>query len=180
MLKLNLQTFAAPDDIILGDGVFSVNGADIALTRGGGQFTVERTYRQIPADGDYGPVKGRIRKTQSIAKIVVNALEMLPANLPSYYPATENTNDVGPPAADTFKAKADIEDTDYQDTVTWTGKTKGGRGVVITIENAINLENLDLSLVDKEEVIAALTYTASYLETARTTEPWSVVYTDAA
>ena len=50
------------ESIILGDGVFAVNGTDIALTRGGGQFLIEREYREIPADGDYSPVKGRIRK----------------------------------------------------------------------------------------------------------------------
>lgn len=178
MLKLDLQTFAAPDDIILGDGVFAVGGTDIALTRGGGQFVVEREYREIAADGDYGPVKGRIRKTRSVAKLTVNVLEMLPANLAKMYPATENINDIGPPVTDTFDAKSDVEAADYQSTVTWTGATKGGRSVVITIENGINLENLDWSLVDKEEIIPQITYTATYLETARTTEPWKVVYSD--
>lgn len=171
---------AAPDDIILGDGVFAINGTNIALTRGGGQFTVEREYRQIEADGDYGPVKERIRKVRSVAKLVMNALELLPANLPTMYPATSNTNDAGPPIADTITGKADIETADYQDEVTWTGETKGGRSVVITLENAINLENIDLSMVDKEEIVAQITYTATYLENARTTEPWNIVYTDAA
>ena len=38
--------------IILGKGVFSIGDTPIALTRGGGQFTVEREVRQIEADGD--------------------------------------------------------------------------------------------------------------------------------
>lgn len=179
MLKLNLQTFAGPADIVLGDGVYAIGGVDVALTRGGGQFTVERTYKQIEADGDFGPVKGRIRKTGSIAKLVMNALEVLPANLEKFYPAMEVTAAAGPPKKDTLTAKEDIEDGDYAATVTWTGKTKGGRSVIITVENAINLENLDWSMVDKDELVPQLTYTATYLEAARTTEPWKVEFVDA-
>lgn len=166
---------AAPNDIILGDGVFAINGVDIALTRGGGSFSVEREYREIEADGDYGPVKGRIRKIRSRAKLTVNALEIVAANLPNMYPATQVTTNTG---TDTITAKDDIEDTDYQDTVTWTGKTKGGRSVVITLSNAINLENLEWSLVDKEEVVPSLTYTATYTEDDRTTEPWDIEFAD--
>jgi hypothetical protein len=164
-------------DIILGDGVFAVGGVDIALTRGGGQFTVEREYRQIPADGDYGPVKGRIRKTRSVAKLVMNALEVLPVNIPKMYPAVKNTSDavVG---TDTITAKEDIADADYQ-TVTWTGQTKGGRSVVLTLENAINLENLDWSLVDKDEIVPQLTYTGAYDPATRKTEPWKIEFADA-
>lgn len=166
-------------DIVLGYGVFSIGGVDIGLSRGGGQFVVEREYRQIEADGDRGPVKGRIVKDSSVAKITVNALELLPANLPKMYPATTLTNVVGPPKKDTLTAKADITDADYNTTVTFTGKTKGGRSVIVTVENAINLENIDWSLVDKDEVVPALTFTATYLETARTVEPWKIEFIDA-
>lgn len=170
---------AAPDDIILGDGVFTIGTTDIALTRGGGQFTVEREYREIAADGDYGPVKGRIRKVRSVARLTLNALEMLPANLPKFYPSTTLTADAGPPVSDTLTGAADIDDADYNTTVKWTGKTKGGRSVIITIENAINLGNIDLALADKDEVVAQVVYTATYLEAARTTEPWNIEYVDA-
>ena len=165
-----------PNDIILGDGVFAIGATDVGLTRGGGKLTVGREYKIIDADGDYGPVKGRIRKIKSVAKLSMNALEILTTNIPKMYPATEVTTATG---TDTITGKTDIEDTDYNDTITWTGKTTGGRSVVITIENAINLENIDWELVDKEEIVPALTYTAAYLESARTVEPWKVVFTDA-
>jgi hypothetical protein len=58
--------------------------------------------------------------------------------------------------------------------VKWVGTTKGGTGVSIVLENAINLENIDLSMVDKEEIVAGITYTATYLESSRTTEPWKI------
>ncbi|CAM4186359.1 hypothetical protein L1N85_11415 [Paenibacillus alkaliterrae] len=165
-----------PNDIVLGDGVFAVGGVNIALTRGGGQFLVEREYRRIQADGDYGPVKGRIRKISSVAKLVMNALEILPASLPKFYPSVRNTNAAGPPITDTITGKVDIETADYNTTVTWTGKTKGGRNVVITLDNAINLENIDWALTDKDELVPQLTFTATYDETTRTTEPWKIVF----
>jgi hypothetical protein len=163
--------------ILLGEGVFSIDGVDIALTRGGGQWTVEREYKIIEADGDKGPVKGRIRKTGSIARLVVRALELLPENLPKLYPATEVKTETG---TTTFRAKADIEDSDYIDEVTWTGRTLDGRGVIITIENAINLENIDWTMAPKDEVVPQITYTATYDPEQRDEEPWSVQFTDVA
>lgn len=163
------------NDIILGAGVFSIGATDVGLTRGGGILTLEREYREIPADGDFGPVKGRIKKINSRAKLSMNTLEILAENIPKMYPATENTTDT---TTDTITAKEDIEDEDYNDTITWTGKTTAGRSVVITLKNAINLENLEWSLVDKEEVVPELTYTATYDPTTRKEEPWEIVFTD--
>lgn len=165
----------APNDILLGSGVFALNGTDIALTRGGGKFAVEREYRQIEADGDFGPIKGRIVCTKSVAKLTLNLLELIPTDMDDYYPAMDVSS---VSASDTITGTLDVIANDYS-TVTWTGLTKDGREVVITLNNAINLENLEWEMVDKEEVVPALTYTAAYTEAARTTEPWSVVFATA-
>jgi hypothetical protein len=167
------------NDIVLGYGVFSIGAVDIGLTRGGGAFNVEREMREIPADGDYGPVKGRISLDREVATLTVNALQLLPANLPKLYPATTNTNAAGPPVSDTIKSTLKVADGDYNTTVKWTGKTKGGRSVIITLENAINLEGIDWSLVDKDEVVPEVTFTATYLDSARETAPWDIKYVDA-
>lgn len=166
------------ESIVLGDGVFSIGAVDIAVTRGGGSFVIEREYRQIEADGDKGPVKGRIRKVKSVAKLTLNTLEILPANIPKFYPAVEEDTTTTP-GTSIITAKTDIEDADYQPTVKWTGKTKAGKAVVITIENAINLENIQWDLKDKDEIVPAVTYTATYLESARETEPWKIDYVTA-
>ena len=164
---------ATPDNIILGDGVFYIDEVPVALTRGGGTFTVEREYRPIDADGDYGPVKGRIRKIRSTAKMVLNALELIPEQLLQMYPALQIATDS---EGKTITAKEKIESADYNDEVIWVGETLDGKAVRITLENAINLENLDWSLVDKEEIVPAVTYTATYLESARKTEPWKIEF----
>jgi hypothetical protein len=163
-------------DIILGDGAFYLNDMLVALTRGGGQFVIERAYREIVADGDYGPVKGRIRKTTSRAKLTLNALELLAANLTSLYPGLLLTDDGD---GSTITADTDIDDSDYVDEVVWVGNTLDGQAVRIELYNAINLENLDWAMVDKEEIVPKVTYTATYSESARTTEPWKVQFADA-
>jgi hypothetical protein len=162
-----------PDNIILGDGVFYINESPIALTRGGGKFSVKRDYRQIDADGDYGPVKGRIRKTKSVATLELAALELLPADMIKLYPSLLVDHQTG---HDTITAGEEILEADYQDEVVWIGETLDGRQVRITLENAINLDNIDWELKDKEEIVPKIVYTAAYLETARKTEPWSVEY----
>lgn len=158
--------------IILGHGVFSVGDKDIALTRGGGQFILEREYREIEADGDKGPVKGRINKDKSVPKLTMNALTVIPDDMATYYPGiTVTQSETGTK----ITGKADIEDADYQESVKWTGRTKEGKGVVITLKNAINLENIDWSLQDKDEVINTLTYVGAY-EEGSDTEPWEVEF----
>lgn len=73
-------------EIILGAGKFYVNGNLVALSRGGGQFVVERETRQINADGDRGPVSGRIVMEGSVPKLTMNVLTML-TNVSELYSA---------------------------------------------------------------------------------------------
>jgi len=170
---------ASPDNIILGDGVFTIGSTALAVTRGGGVFSIEREYRKIEADGDYGTVKGRVRLIKSEAKLVINALEILPASIPTFYPAMseDDTTVAGTSTITGMDGTiVDVQDGDYQASVKWVGKTKAGKAITITLENAINLESIEWALVDKEEVVPTLTYTACYLEASRTTEPWSIDY----
>lgn len=74
--------------IILGAGKLYVDNNLIALSRGGGQFTVEREYRNINADGDRGPVKGRVVMEGSVAKLSMNVLTMLD-NIQNLYTSIE-------------------------------------------------------------------------------------------
>lgn len=67
----------ASGTILLGAGVVSIGGVDVALTRGGSQFTVTREFRNINADGDRGTVKGRVVMDGSEATLTLNALTFL-------------------------------------------------------------------------------------------------------
>lgn len=160
---------ATADKILLGYGVVTVADTPIGLTRGGSSFTVEREIRNIEADGDRGQVEGRIVIDTENAKLTVNALELFNAeDMSKYYPGIVNSTGT---VTSTLKIAAG----DYND-VKWEGKTKDGTPITIVVKNAINIENLEWTLEDKNEVVPALGFTASYDEAARNTAPWEVVF----
>jgi len=71
-----------------------------------------------------------------------------------------------------------IKSEDYH-VMTWTGKTKSGVACKITIENAINKGNLEWTLAEKNEVVPALEFEASYANTdsqadETTACPWKI------
>lgn len=175
----------AASDLILGDGVFTIGATTtataIALTRGGGVFSVEREYRQIEADGDYGPIKGRVQLIKSVAKLNVKSLEWLPNKFQDYYPSISAdvtaTMTGGITATISGRGLTTNITTEDYNTVTWTGYTKARTKVFIQVDNAINLENLNFAMVDKEEVLNELTFTAAYAAASRNTEPWKIIYT---
>lgn len=72
--------------ILLGAGIFYIGGTAVALTRGGGQFVVEREYREINADGDRGAVEGRVVMESARPKLTMNALTVL-VRLADLYPS---------------------------------------------------------------------------------------------
>lgn len=161
---------ATAEKILLGYGVVSVGATPIGLTRGGSAFIVEREYREIGADGDRGPVQGRIVIDTERAKLTVNALELFTAaDMTKYYPGMSVTTG-------TMTSTMVIAAGDYND-VTWVGKTKDGKAVTIKVENAINMDNLEWTLEDKNEVVPSIGFAATYDEAARDTAPWDVVFT---
>ncbi|MGU8337158.1 hypothetical protein ACV3KT_03930 [Clostridium perfringens] len=167
---------AKPQNILLGYGVFYIGSTPIGLTRGGGQFTIEKEIRNIEADGDRGPVKDRIVQDKATPKLTINTLEVISENISKLYAGIKYT-----PKSDHDKnkinGKGKIELSDYNDEVKWVGKTKGGKEVVIKVLNAINLENFDWTLADKDEVVATLTYTGCYEEDSpEDFEPWEIEF----
>lgn len=80
----------AASTILLGAGVVSIGGTDVALTRGGSQFTVEREFREINADGDRGVVKDRVVIDASRATLTLNALTFL-THMADSFPAISVT-----------------------------------------------------------------------------------------
>ena len=84
------------EPILLGMGVVTVGTNPIGLTRGGSAFSVEREIRDIEADGDMGPVKGRQAIDSEVAKLTVNALELFnSSDMTKYYPAMDVSLNAG-------------------------------------------------------------------------------------
>lgn len=164
---------AAADKILLGHGVVAVDTIPIGLTRGGSAFGIEREIRSIEADGDFGPVKGRQVVDSEIATLKINALELFTAaNMVKYYPATAITTGT---TEDVWNGTLQILESDYH-AITWTGKTKDGKSIVIELENAINMSKIEWKLEDKNEVVPEIEYTACYDEATRSTPPWSIKF----
>lgn len=158
--------------ILLGQGIFSIGVKPIALTRGGGKFTVEREYRNIEADGYPGAIKGMIVIDSSQASLEINQLTIIPEDFATMYPGL--AVDTSVPGTVKITGDNTIKDSDYQDEVSWTGKTREGKAVKIIVKNAINLENLDWEMQDKSEVINKLTYKACFVEGQLDKEPWEI------
>ena len=81
--------------IQLGVGRFYVgttkeDAVAVGLTRGGGSFTVERTYHDINADEDPGSVEGRIWQDEGRPKLKLSALEWLD-KIPTLYAGIKTT-----------------------------------------------------------------------------------------
>lgn len=148
------------ENIILGHGVFKVDGVDIGLTRDGGKFSVEYDNRIIEADGDRGPVKGRIIREKAQPKLEINHLELLSEFSKLHSGLKEDTISQSGYTVITGTGKID-DKKDYHN-VEFNGETKDGREVSIKLENAINLENIDWELKDKNDIVDKVTYTACY------------------
>lgn len=89
-------------------------------------------------------------------------------------------------AALSIKGSGIVQTTDFKELV-YTGKTKNGKACVITLHNAINMSNIDLSMVEKDDAVLQLVFTAAYnntdhmvSETADYAEPWEITYEGAA
>ena len=167
---------AVSDKIMLGEGIVSVGGTAIGLTRGGSVFKVEREIRNIEADGDRGGVKGRVVIDSEVAKLTVNALDMFTAaDMVKYYPGIAITAITG---GSSMTGTLTIAAGDYV-AVTFVGKTKDGKAVTISLVDALNLANIEWALEDKSEVVSEIEFTSHYDETARNTAPWSVLFATA-
>lgn len=76
-ITIDGATSAGASEIVLGAGTFYIDNTAVALTRGGGTFTVEREAREINADGDRGKVKDRVVYESSRPKLAFNALTII-------------------------------------------------------------------------------------------------------
>lgn len=162
-----------PSSVLLGRGIFRIDGNVFGATQGGGKFTLEREYRSTAVDGAKGALKGFTFNEGSTPKLEISNLEIINDDIVKRHPALKASVTDG---KTTITGKNDIADNDYH-TVEFIGHTKAGKEVVITVENAINLENIEFDLKEKSEVIDTCTFTGTYpLEYDEDYEPWSITY----
>ena len=168
---------ATPTNIIFGEGVVSIDGKPIGLTKDGAKFTVEYTYRAIEADGDKKKVKGRIVKDSAVAKLEINHLEVL-TDLAKLHPGL-NVDTTTKEGYTIIRGTNGIDDENDYHKVSFKGKTKDGRECEVAIDEAINLENLEWEFKDKNLPFISVEAAFEGVEDEEddgTDEGWSITY----
>ena len=70
-----------------------------------------------------------------------------------------------------------ISSADFK-TVKWVGLTKGGNAITITLNDAVNVGNIDWTFAEKNDTVPSVTFEACYNNTneasSSTAEPWSI------
>ena len=149
-------------EIVLGLGAFYIYDGEeavkIAYTRGGGKFAVERTYRPISFDGlkAYASQDMIVIDEENVS-LEINMLSIFKdSDLTFLYPAMKATTGAD---GTTITSNDDlaIKTDDYRK-VAWKGITNTGAPIEITIENAVNVSNIDWSMQDRDEVLQTISY----------------------
>ena len=164
------------ENILLAHGIYKVDDVLVGLTRDGGQFTVEYTHRPIVADGDRGLVKGRVTRDEAKPKLTINHLEVL-TEFAKFHTGV-NVDTTTKEGYTTVTGTGKIDDENDYHKVEFIGATKNGRDVHIIVYDAINLENIDWALKDKDEIIDTVTYEATYDPQAEDQFKSLIVYYD--
>ena len=149
-------------EILLGLGKLSIYDGEtkvpIAYTRGGGKFTVTRTYRPISFDGlkAYASQEMIVIDEENV-DMEMNMLSIFTdSDLTFLYPAMKATT-----GADGTEITSNddlaIKTDDYRK-VAWKGITNTGAPIEIEIENAVNVSNIDWSMQDRDEVLQTISY----------------------
>lgn len=172
--------------ILLGQGIFYIGGTAVGLTRGGGKFTVEKEYKDIEADGDYGSVKDRVYKIKEVPKLELSNLQNILSNYSNYMTGMTSSTSVtsttvngvtwggGTSTYSVLTPSINVLSGDYK-TITFKGQDVDGKKIAINIYNAMNRENIEWEMKDKDEIVSKATYTGHYTE-ASTTPPYDIYY----
>lgn len=151
----------------------------LGATRGGNIFLVEQDVKIMDVDGARGPLKGARRIITIRPRITANLIEidtaallaMLPGSAEADYPSTEAKTH------DAITRIRDIIDGDYLTNVAIVGKVSGAdEDLICIIKEALSDENMQLSMVDKDEGVIAVTFTGHFTTADLATEPWEIRY----
>jgi len=150
---------------------FDNPGTLLGATRGGSTVMIEQEIREMEADGVRGNVDESRRITRLNARITLNLLEHTISNLlkvlPGAVAADFATN------WDTLGRSLTISDVDFLSSIAIIGEISGNPlPVGFYISDALADSNFELSIVDKEEGVVTVTFTAHFKPATLESEPW--------
>ena len=142
----------------------------LGATRGGSSFNVNRTLRQIEADGQLGPTKNLIRREEVAPELAVTLLEQTPENFRRQFPGAVveakgpfDRITGGPITPEAYAGNVAL--------VTTYGEE--GQFIVLVVENPLALESPDFTTEDKNEVATSVTFVGTFAG-VNAREPWRV------
>ena len=120
----------------------------LGATRGGGSFVVTRTIREAEVDGKrYGFVGDKYVDSVD-ARLSTTLIEMTAQNVvDAFGSATATTSG----KKTTIKLGTAIGTSAYMDSLCWIGDLADGRMVLISLDNALNTADFNLTFTDKGE-----------------------------
>lgn len=182
-------TATTPEKLLLDAGAFFKNfivGTDtytsavsagklLGATMGGGNFSAIPTMRRIEVDGAKSPTKGLQTIDEWIVTIVANVKEISEDVLVAAL-ATGSAVD-GPVGYRKITASNDVLAANYIDNITWVGRLSGSNiPVIIVVKNALSTAGLTLTMADKAEAVAPITFTGHFDAAALDEPPFEIYY----
>ena len=152
------------------------NAIPLGATRGGASFTAGRTLREIEADGQLGPTRGLIRRTEVRAALTVTLLEQTIQNLRTQFAGAVVES------AGAFEriTGGPITNAAYLNNVALiTTYGEEGKFIVLVVQNCLVLESPEFATEDKNEVATEVTFNACFAG-AGAAEPWAAYVPPAA
>ena len=146
------------------------NAIPIGATRGGATFNAGRTLREIEADGQLGPTKGLIRRTEVRPTLSVTLLEQTIDNLRRQFPGAV-VNSAG--AFEKITGGPITSGTYVDNVALITTYGEEGQYIVLVVQNALVLESPDFSTEDKNEVATEVEFVGCFSGVGAA-EPWAV------
>ena len=144
----------------------------VGATRGGNQFVIEPTFREMLADGAPGAVKGSQRMTRVDVKLTVNFLELTTANIKLFLPGSESVVDGN---TEKITRKCQISAGDYLKNLTLV-LAKNGTDELFAIKllNPLCTNGLDFTGAEDDETVIAAEFLAHFDPAALDIEPWEI------
>lgn len=139
-----------------------IGGELLGATSGGNELVIQQEIRQIEVDGAKGRTKGLQVITFQNPVLTVNLKEMTARNLSKAITGGEvDTSDSN---FDIITSKGTIDTEDYIENVTLVGKMTNGKDVVIVINNVLQIEGLEMTFEDNNEVVIPVAFAGHYDE----------------
>lgn len=152
-------------------GNYGTDNYQIGVTRGGSNFQLMRTIKEINFDGAYGPVKNMKRVTKCEGILDINFLKITYTNL--VYGLNCDISD-GSDKDGTYKKytfRLNYEAADVLTNIAYVGAKNDGTACIIFINNALNIGGLKFDMKEKNEVVCAMSYKGFYPYASPTTPP---------